>query len=737
MNRSALSPYPVDLWPLLARMSEKGTSKKGKEEGQASSLRGGGIEARLNASPLAEDHPARVAQRALVCWNAFLQRGDEGQRATFLECARWLLACETRLTEEAGGWPVLCALPMYRVPQICLSALTQGCALSVCARAYQLTGERTFWRTAQRAARPFARDILDGGVSATLFEEGLFFEETAVYPAAHSLSGHMLALLGLYDYVELTREKEGAELIRRGLLALHKLLDAFDTGYWTHADLLSRCLASETSHAFHTALLAALADLSACVHCAELAARWRDYQRRLGSRLRGWLTRGLDAAYSHTLQAGIRRLVGASPVDEDGQGPARVCVPIPQFPVPGGMRGVLAGVAQVMEDQWRMGYLTNYRGQDAAAHLEIETFGHRLTHPWQFPGVWLYSLAGLGKLQAALRRNPRCHLVLPQDGVFTGAFAALVGKLAGRRVVCMDHGNVTWLDNPALRRERMQRLQNYPRLRRLFARLRFALYWASLPLLARLAVRWTDLFLVAGDEVEEVYRRRLGVHASRIVRYAYMVDVARFPRLEVAARLSLRAERGIAAETILITMINRLATEKGMDIALAGIARALSQLPPEVRGRVRILIAGDGPLRTQVQEDIQRYGLAEVCLLWGEARPAEVVTLLSIADIFLYSGTRGTNYSMAVLEAMAAGCAVVASSVPRSNVRLLAEGRGIALAPGDTDALADALVRLCREPEQCQRMGDLARDYVATYHTAAMLRRNLWRATFFVPCIGD
>jgi glycosyltransferase involved in cell wall biosynthesis len=401
------------------------------------------------------------------------------------------------------------------------------------------------------------------------------------------------------------------------------------------------------------------------------------------------------------------------------------------------MRGVLAGVAQVMEEDWHMEYLTNYRGPDAAAHLEIRTFGHRLTHPWQFPGVWLYSLAGLSKLCTVLRRDPHCHLILPQDGVFTGAFAALVGKLAGRRVVCMDHGNVTWLNNPALRRERMKSVHTSPRLRRLSARLRFALYWASLPLLARLAVRWTDLFLVAGDEVEEVYRYYLGVHASRIVRYAYMVDVSRFPRLDAATRLHLRAEQKLPAGAILITMINRLASEKGMDIALAGIARAFEALPPEVRGRVRVMIAGDGPLRAQVQDEIERYDLREICLLWGEAKPAEVVALLSISDIFLYSGTRGTNYSMAVLEAMAAGCAVVASTVPRSNARLLAEGRGIAIAPGDAEALADALTRLCREPEQCRRMGDLARDYVATYHTAAMLKRDLSRATFFVPSIGE
>ena len=110
-----------------------------------------------------------------------------------------------------------------------------------------------------------------------------------------------------------------------------------------------------------------------------------------------------------------------------------------------------------------------------------------------------------------------------------------------------------------------------------------------------------------------------------------------------------------------------------------------------------------------------------------------MVMLLAISDIFLYSGTRGTNYSMAVLEAMAAGCAIIASVVPQSNATLLAEGRGIAVEPGNSTAISDALVRLCSDLALLPQMGQLAREYVATHHNAEMLGRSLLRASFFVP----
>ena len=86
---------------------------------------------------------------------------------------------------------------------------------------------------------------------------------------------------------------------------------------------------------------------------------------------------------------------------------------------------------------------------------------------------------------------------------------------------------------------------------------------------------------------------------------------------------------------------------------------------------------------------------------------------------------------MAVLEAMASGCAVIASTEPMSNARLLAEGRGIAVPPGDAEQTALALVQLVNDLELCRRMGDLARDYIAVYHSAAVFRRTLLRATYW------
>jgi glycosyltransferase involved in cell wall biosynthesis len=85
---------------------------------------------------------------------------------------------------------------------------------------------------------------------------------------------------------------------------------------------------------------------------------------------------------------------------------------------------------------------------------------------------------------------------------------------------------------------------------------------------------------------------------------------------------------------------------------------------------------------------------------------------------------------MAVLEAMASGCAVIASTQPIANALLLAEGRGIAVPASDIQQTSVALVGLLNDLELCRRMGTLARDYIAMKHSAAVFRRTLMRVTY-------
>jgi colanic acid/amylovoran biosynthesis glycosyltransferase len=146
---------------------------------------------------------------------------------------------------------------------------------------------------------------------------------------------------------------------------------------------------------------------------------------------------------------------------------------------------------------------------------------------------------------------------------------------------------------------------------------------------------------------------------------------------------------------------------------------------------VHVVIAGDGPLRTQLEQNVQTRSLEQVCHFWGGLKPDEVYALLGISDIFLYTSTRGACMAMAVLEAMAAGCAVIASTEPLSNVVLLTNERGITVPTGDVEQTSRALLRLLSDANLCHQMGMLAREYIHKYHSPETFRRVLLRATYW------
>ncbi len=302
-DASALPPYPIDMWPLLAL--PYGTLD-----------RAGVFYAAADGSFPAAYHPTNIAQYALAQWNAFLTTGDGKHRQAFMIQAQWLVDHETFLAHDRSVWLVPFANTDYFAAEPWLSAMTQGEAISVLVRAYRLTGEETFLDVARRALRTFELEIQEGGVSASVGKDGIFFEEVAVYPAAHILNGYLFALFGLYDYVALTGDAQIAALIRRSSATLHSLIEGYDTGYWSRYELLFRHLAPSFYHALHITQFEALAQYSACEHCAALAARWDEYQHsqrcrwryfiasRIARYQRGLRSEGIQGVFGRILRPG-------------------------------------------------------------------------------------------------------------------------------------------------------------------------------------------------------------------------------------------------------------------------------------------------------------------------------------------------------------------------------------------------------------------------------------------------
>lgn len=230
-----------------------------------------------------EYNPITVAQYALSLHG-------KGDRATFLHVAR---ALRDKLMSADGAFRFDYAYPHYlgKLSPGWTSAMAQGQALSVFARAYRLERD-VRWLTAGRLALTF---LLSGanGLSPSLAAinsslHGLrFFAEWPTRPPDYTLNGAMFTMLGVYDWSRLGvanwAERAAARSFETTLVTLRRLLpyydmgriSAYDLSYLTYPGRQPHIVAKY--HGVHGYLLHALVSITGDPVFREWEVRWASY----------------------------------------------------------------------------------------------------------------------------------------------------------------------------------------------------------------------------------------------------------------------------------------------------------------------------------------------------------------------------------------------------------------------------------------------------------------------------
>ncbi|HLC41478.1 MAG TPA: glycosyltransferase family 4 protein [Methylomirabilota bacterium] len=179
-----------------------------------------------------------------------------------------------------------------------------------------------------------------------------------------------------------------------------------------------------------------------------------------------------------------------------------------------------------------------------------------------------------------------------------------------------------------------------------------------------------------------------GVNLDAVVRAALPLDEAR-KALEAPPHLKLLASVG------------RLVPIKGYSVLLAGLPKILVAVP-----EAHLMIAGDGELRETLDREADTLGVRHALTLLG-AR-SDVPIVLSAADLVVLPSLN-EGMGRVLVEAMALGKAVVATSVGGVPHVVVDGETGLLVPPSDPDALAKAIIALLTNPERCRAMGEAGR----------------------------
>lgn len=172
------------------------------------------------------------------------------------------------------------------------------------------------------------------------------------------------------------------------------------------------------------------------------------------------------------------------------------------------------------------------------------------------------------------------------------------------------------------------------------------------------------------------------------------------------------ARAALGLNGVTLASAGRLTRQKALGDALAALAR--------VDG-VSLVLAGDGPERTALERRVGELGLDGRVHFLGPLARDEVLTLFRAADAALLTSA-WENLPHSVVEALAVGTPVVATAVG-GVPELVRDGEnGLLVAPGDVDALADAIRRVS-EPGLRDALAAKAAGSVAELDEERLLAR--------------
>ena len=226
----------------------------------------------------------------------------------------------------------------------------------------------------------------------------------------------------------------------------------------------------------------------------------------------------------------------------------------------------------------------------------------------------------------------------------------------------------------------------------------------------------TDQFLANSRSVAEFYES-VGIPADQIEVIANAIDARDTPLATwlsdtpetVDRRKRIREELGLPPDSVLMTCVGRLATQKRVEDLVWAIELLGHHSPA-----AHLLVVGDGPLRSDLETFAVQTGCRDRVRFTGHRD--DVADIWAASDVaWLASDFEGQSNSL--MEAMAAGLPVIASNIP-ANAELVIDGEsGHLVAVGDTAGFARHSRGLLDHPERGRSLGQAARTRMLETHS--------------------
>ena len=202
----------------------------------------------------------------------------------------------------------------------------------------------------------------------------------------------------------------------------------------------------------------------------------------------------------------------------------------------------------------------------------------------------------------------------------------------------------------------------------------------------RLLYRRADRFIVLSEAFRALLCTRYGVPPNRVRIVPGGVDTARFA--PSGSRTEARAHLGWPEDRPVVLTVRRLARRMGLEHLIEAVAALRARVPD-----VLLYIAGQGPLRAELDAQIDALGLHDHVRLLGFVPDADLPRAYRAADLSVVPTVQLEGFGLITVESLAAGTPVLATPVGGLPEILRPLSDALVLPDPSVGALTDALGR--------------------------------------------
>ncbi len=205
---------------------------------------------------------------------------------------------------------------------------------------------------------------------------------------------------------------------------------------------------------------------------------------------------------------------------------------------------------------------------------------------------------------------------------------------------------------------------------------------------------------------------RRGARGERVVVVGNTPDNV----VELTSRLPFPPELRPWAQRPRALFVGTLLADRGVKEAVEALGLVVREVPDAC-----LVVVGDGPDRPRVAQTVERLGLRDHVALLGWQRHARLAEFYQHCQVGLlpFLDTPHVRVTLAnkLFDYMGAGLAVLAADLPPMRRVLEEVGAGVLYSVGSTQALAEQVVSLLRDPDRCHTLGARGREaVVGKYH---------------------